>query len=86
MYRDDCLAGFDAATVVEVIEHLNAPRLAAFERVVFECVRPQTVIVTTPNIEYHAHFETLPTGKFRQKDHRFEWARAEFQEWANAGG
>ena len=84
MYRDDRLAGFDAATVVEVIEHLDAPRLAAFERVVFECARPRTVIVTTPNVEYNVRFETLPAGKFRHKDHRFEWTRAEFQEWANS--
>ncbi len=84
MYRDDRLAGFDAATVVEVIEHLDAPRLAAFERVVFECAKPRTVIVTTPNVEYNVRFETLPADKFRHKDHRFEWTRAEFQEWANA--
>lgn len=84
MYRDERLAGFDAATVVEVIEHLDAPRLAAFERVVFECAKPRMVIVTTPNVEYNVRFETLPAGKFRHKDHRFEWTRAEFQEWANA--
>jgi len=84
MYRDDRLAGFDAAAVVEVIEHLDAPRLAAFERVVFECARPRTVIVTTPNIEYNVRFETLPAGKLRHKDHRFEWTRAEFHGWANA--
>jgi hypothetical protein len=27
-------------------------------------------------------FETLPAGKFRHPDHRFEWTRAEFQAWA----
>ena len=27
-------------------------------------------------------WETLPAGKFRHKDHRFEWTRAEFQAWA----
>jgi 3' terminal RNA ribose 2'-O-methyltransferase Hen1 len=32
-YRDKRLAGYDAATVVEVIEHQDPPRLAAFERV-----------------------------------------------------
>ncbi len=83
MYRDSRLAGFDAATVAEVIEHLDAPRLAAFERVVFECARPRTVIVTTPNVEYNVRFETLPAGKLRHKDHRFEWTRDEFQEWAS---
>jgi len=83
-YRDKRLAGFGAATVVEVIEHQDPPRLAAFQRVLFEFARPQTVVVTTPNVEYNVKFETLPAGKLRHKDHRFEWTRAEFQAWATA--
>jgi 3' terminal RNA ribose 2'-O-methyltransferase Hen1 len=83
-YRDNRLAGYDAATVVEVIEHQDPPRLAAFERVLFEFARPQTVVVTTPNVEYNVNFETLPAGKMRHKDHRFEWSRAQFQSWAGA--
>jgi 3' terminal RNA ribose 2'-O-methyltransferase Hen1 len=86
MYRDTRLSGYDAATVVEVIEHLDAPRLAAFERVVFEAARPRTVIVTTPNAEYNVKFETLPAGQFRHKDHRFEWNREHFQQWAKRVG
>jgi 3' terminal RNA ribose 2'-O-methyltransferase Hen1 len=82
MYRDARLAGYDAATVVEVIEHLDPPRLAAFERVLFEAARPTTVIVTTPNAEYNVKFEALPAGEFRHKDHRFEWTRHGFQQWA----
>jgi hypothetical protein len=65
-----------------VIEHLDAPRLAAFERVLFEAARPKTVVVTTPNAEYNVKFETLSAGKFRHKDHRFEWTRKEFADWA----
>jgi len=84
IYRDQRLAGFDAAAVVEVIEHLDEPRLSAFERVLFEFARPKTVIVTTPNVEYNVRFETLPAGKFRHRDHRFEWTRAQFQSWAKA--
>jgi 3' terminal RNA ribose 2'-O-methyltransferase Hen1 len=83
-YRDSRLAGYDAATVVEVIEHQDAPRLTAFERVLFEFAHPQTVVVTTPNVEYNVKFETLPAGKMRHKDHRFEWTRAEFQSWATS--
>lgn len=83
MYRDKRLAGFDEASVVEVIEHLDPPRLAAFERVVFQHAVPGAVIVTTPNSEYNVRFGTLPAGQFRHKDHRFEWTRAEFQQWAN---
>lgn len=80
-YRDKRLAGFDAATVVEVIEHLDEPRLAAFERVLFEFAKPETVVLTTPNVEYNVKFETLAAGQFRHKDHRFEWTRAEFAAW-----
>ena len=82
MYRDARLAGFDVAAVVEVIEHLDPPRLAAFERVVFEFARPGTVVLTTPNAEYNVRWPTLPVGRFRHRDHRFEWTRAEFQAWA----
>ena len=82
MYRDKRLSGFDAAAVVEVIEHLDFPRLEAFERVLFEHARPTTVVVTTPNREYNVLFESLPAGKLRHGDHRFEWTRAEFEEWA----
>jgi len=83
IYRDARLAGYDAAAVVEVIEHLDANHLAAFARALFEFARPRTVTVTTPNVEYNPKFETLPAGKFRHKDHRFEWTRAEFQTWAD---
>ena len=79
MYRDTRLTGFDAAAVVEVIEHLDPPRLAAFERVLFEFARPGTVVLTTPNAEYNVKWETLPAGQFRHRDHRFEWTRDEFQ-------
>ncbi len=82
MYRDRRLQGFDLATVIEVIEHLDAARLHAFERVLFEHARPRTVLVTTPNAEYNVKFESLPAGQFRHPDHRFEWTRTEFGWWA----
>ncbi len=82
LYRDQRLAGFDAAAVVEVIEHLDAPRLAAFERVAFEFARPGIVVLTTPNAEYNVKWPTLQAGKFRHRDHRFEWTRDEFERWA----
>jgi 3' terminal RNA ribose 2'-O-methyltransferase Hen1 len=86
MYRDKRLAGFDAAAVVEVIEHLDPPRLSAFERVVFQHAQPKTVVLTTPNAEYSVVWETLPAGMFRHSDHRFEWTRKEFQSWASGIG
>ena len=82
-YRDKRLSGFDAAAIVEVIEHLDAARLATFERIVFEFARPQHVVLTTPNAEYNAMFEKLHAGEFRHDDHRFEWSRKQFEDWAN---
>ena len=82
VYRDARLQGHDAAAIVEVIEHLDPPRLRAFERTVFEFARPETVVITTPNAEYNVRFEELPAGKFRHADHRFEWTRAELRTWA----
>ncbi len=82
MYRDRRLAGFDAAAIVEVVEHLDPPRLSAFERVVFEFARPGTVVLTTPNREYNVTWANLAAGAFRHEDHRFESSRAEFQDWA----
>ncbi len=82
VYRDARLVGFDAAAIVEVVEHLDPSRLASFERVVFEHARPATVVVTTPNREYNVRFASLPADRLRHRDHRFEWTRAEFQEWA----
>ncbi|PZS36759.1 MAG: 3' terminal RNA ribose 2'-O-methyltransferase Hen1 [Pseudonocardiales bacterium] len=80
-YRDDRLAGLDAAVLMEVIEHVDAPRLSALERSVFGHAAPGTVVVTTPNVEHNVRFETLPAGTMRHRDHRFEWTRAEFHAW-----
>jgi 3' terminal RNA ribose 2'-O-methyltransferase Hen1 len=84
LYKDARLEGFEGAALVEVIEHLDPPRLAALERVLFEFARPRHVVITTPNREYNALFPTLPADKFRHGDHRFEWSRAEFTAWAEA--
>lgn len=81
-YRDARIEGFDAATLVEVIEHIDPERLPSVERVVFEFAKPGLVILTTPNREYNAKFEGMAEGELRHADHRFEWTRAEFSAWA----
>ena len=81
VYRDQRLEGFDAAAVVEVIEHLDEHRLASFARVLFEFARPRLVVLTTPNQEYNALFEGMEDGTMRHRDHRFEWTRSEFSDW-----
>jgi len=80
-YRDGRLLGFDAAVVVEVIEHLDPTRLGAFESSIFGYARPKVVIVTTPNSDYNQVFSSLAEGELRNPDHRFEWSREEFGNW-----
>ncbi|MDX3658624.1 3' terminal RNA ribose 2'-O-methyltransferase Hen1 [Streptomyces sp. ID05-26A] len=82
-YADPELAGYDAAVLMEVVEHVDPSRLPALEHSVFTVARPVTVLVTTPNVEYNVLFETLPEGQMRHSDHRFEWTRAEFAAWAD---
>ncbi|MFC6092640.1 3' terminal RNA ribose 2'-O-methyltransferase Hen1 [Saccharothrix lopnurensis] len=81
-YADPELAGYDAAVLMEVVEHLDPDRLPALEHSVFTVARPRTVLVTTPNVEYNDLFDALPRGRYRHADHRFEWTRAEFRDWA----
>jgi 3' terminal RNA ribose 2'-O-methyltransferase Hen1 len=81
-YRDKRLAGFDAAAVVEVIEHIDPPLLESFANALFGAARPKTILLTTPNVEYNARFEGLQDAALRHGDHRFEWTRAEFEAWA----
>lgn len=81
-YTDAGLRGFDAAVLMEVIEHVDASRLGALEQAVFGAAAPGAVLVTTPNGEYNVLYETLPAGRFRHSDHRFEWSRGEFAAWS----
>ncbi len=81
-YQDDRLRGYDAALVVEVIEHLELDRLDAFEKSLFGWSRPQRILLSTPNAEYNVLFAGMQPGKLRHGDHRFEWTRQEFREWA----
>lgn len=83
VYRDKRLQGYDAAAVVEVIEHLDPFRLQAFERILFGFARPRTIVMTTPNSEYNVIWPSLPAGSVRHRDHRFEWTRQEFEAWGN---
>jgi len=83
IYKDKRLHGFDAAAVIEVIEHLEPTRLDSLAKVLFMQARPKYVILTTPNKEYNSVWESLPAGQLRHQDHRFEWTRDEFQSWGN---
>ncbi|WP_420626970.1 3' terminal RNA ribose 2'-O-methyltransferase Hen1 [Candidatus Poriferisodalis sp.] len=82
-YSDDRLRGYDIATVVEVIEHVDSERLGMLAEVVFGHAAPAAVVLTTPNREYNTNFEHLSSAGFRHRDHRFEWTRDEFAAWAH---
>lgn len=84
VYRDERLKGFDAAAVVEVIEHIEVERLPAFEQALFGHARPGAVLITTPNRDYNVLFEGMAEGAMRHSDHRFEWTRDEFRHWAES--
>ncbi|MDX6281081.1 MAG: hypothetical protein QOH03_2152 [Kribbellaceae bacterium] len=81
-YADARLSGLDAVVLMEVVEHVDPDRLPALGRAVFGSAKPGAVVVTTPNSEYNVRFEMLKAGGFRHPDHRFEWTRDEFREWA----
>jgi len=83
-YRDARVAGFDVAVLMEVVEHVDPPRLAALERAVLGAAAPAMLVVTTPNAEHNVRYPTLEAGTMRHHDHRFEWTRAEFAAWAQA--
>ncbi|PKK89266.1 MAG: 3' terminal RNA ribose 2'-O-methyltransferase Hen1 [Candidatus Wallbacteria bacterium HGW-Wallbacteria-1] len=85
LYKDNRFEGFEAATIIEVIEHLDEPRLEAFEKVVFGHARPRHVILTTPNREYNVVWSNLGRN-LRHNDHRFEWTRDEFRIWCEKIG
>ena len=82
-YADDRLKGFDAAVLMEVVEHLDPPRLPALAYALFGHAAPSTVVITTPNVEYNVRYEDMAT-EMRHHDHRFEWTRAEFADWCAA--
>ena len=83
-FRDPRLLGYDAAVATETIEHMDAPRRSAFESVLFEYIRPQLFVVTTPNQEYNVKWRIQFHHGLRHERHQFEWTRREFNDWANS--
>lgn len=79
---DEGLSGFEAAVLVETIEHIDPRRLSRVEDAVFGKMQPRTVLVTTPNQEYNVLHDLAP-GQLRHPGHRFEWPRAKFRQWAH---
>lgn len=83
-YKDSRLKGLDAVLMFEVIEHIDAIKLPVVEYNIFEFLTPGYVMVSTPNKEYNQLFPSLEKNALRHRDHRFEWTRDEFRQWAGA--
>ncbi|XP_064188156.1 small RNA 2'-O-methyltransferase isoform X1 [Anguilla rostrata] len=72
--------GFDLVTCIELIEHLPLAEVERFSEVLFGYMSPAAVIVSTPNADFNP---LLPgCSGFRHIDHKFEWTKTDFQNWA----
>lgn len=79
---DPSLPKFDAAVMLETIEHIDPRNLSRVERTVFGVIRPANILITTPNQEYNVLHGMSP-GQLRHPGHRFEWTRPQFQSWCS---
>ena len=95
-------APYDVIALIEVVEHREAPELELLGDSLLARAAPRKLLVTTPNKEYNLNWVTAPTAatpggdldppppleslELRNSDHKFEWTRAEFREWADAPG
>ncbi len=80
--KNSALKGFEAAAMVETIEHISPSALSTVEHTVFQHYRPAMLYMTTPNKEYNPVYGLEP-GEFREPDHKFEWNREKFQRWCH---
>ncbi|WIM41190.1 3' terminal RNA ribose 2'-O-methyltransferase Hen1 [Paenibacillus sp. PK4536] len=79
-YRDERWVDQDVIILCEVIEHINEVRLPQVIHTLFTDYRPQTLIMTTPNREYNEVYQ-MGKDEIRHTDHRFEWTRAELEQY-----
>jgi 3' terminal RNA ribose 2'-O-methyltransferase Hen1 len=86
VYMDARLKELDTILLLEVIEHLEPAKIPILEHNVFEYQSPRYIFVSTPNVEYNQLFPSFQERKYRHADHRFEWTRKEFKQWAERLG
>lgn len=73
--------GFNVIIFLSRIEHLYPETLENLPFNIFGYIRPRIAIFTTPNEEFNHLFKL--TTRFRHYDHKFEWTRDQFEDWAN---
>jgi hypothetical protein len=95
---DSRLHDVDIGTCLEVIEHMEEDQACEFGEKVLSLFHPKLLIVSTPNYEFNTILQRstpetqeennsepqLP--KFRNHDHKFEWTREQFNQWASKLG
>ncbi|KAF8114981.1 hypothetical protein N665_0030s0030 [Sinapis alba] len=89
------LHDIDIGTCLEVIEHMEEDEAFQFGKTVLSLFLPKLLIVSTPNYEYNTLLHKSGAAyqprdktesqlpKFRNHDHKFEWTRAQFSQWAS---
>ena len=80
---DERVLGVDFLSCIELIEHINPEDHPGIIAAIFNHIKPKTAIITTPNGDFNSHWPTMPHGKYRHEDHRFEWSREEFSNFVN---
>ena len=78
-YYDERLKNKDVIILCEVIEHIDEERLPKIMDLLLRDYKPGVLLITTPNREYNEVYD-MQDAK-RHDDHRFEWTRAEFEQW-----
>ncbi|XP_033321982.2 hen1 methyltransferase [Megalopta genalis] len=79
-HNDKKLENTDAVICIELIEHLYPDTLRDLPENIFGFIKPKVAIMTTPNAEFNVLFPHF--SGFRHPDHKFEWTRQQFQDWA----
>ncbi|XP_010445513.1 PREDICTED: small RNA 2'-O-methyltransferase-like [Camelina sativa] len=90
---DSRLQDIDVGTCLEVIEHMEEDQACQFGKTVLTLFRPKLLIISTPNYECNKILhKRAPDNsekksisqplQFRNHDHKFEWTRKQFNQWA----
>ncbi|XP_043253806.1 uncharacterized protein LOC122398197 isoform X1 [Colletes gigas] len=80
-HNDKKLEKTDAVICIELIEHLYPDTLNDLPYNIFGFIKPKVAIITTPNADFNVLFPNF--SGFRHHDHKFEWTRQQFQDWAD---
>ncbi|XP_063972216.1 uncharacterized protein LOC135160017 [Diachasmimorpha longicaudata] len=78
--NDQYLENTDAVICIELIEHLYPETCLNLPFNIFGFIQPKVAVFTTPNADFNVLFKGM--NGFRHWDHKFEWSRQQFHDWA----